>query len=231
MAPDEEQSHLALRKARHQIQTGEITREAYQQLEEGILRSLEVPPATSYGSLVTSQYLPPISQGGSSEHMSHIGYLTTKQEEQYQEGLDAFLDGKAPNPRPYATNNLGHKHPEKNADREREMQLRNPVSVYNWLRKHQPQVFLQDNEAGGDKQKTAPRASKRAAANIKQDPEMYDEDGIALDGAAASRGKRKRDEDSGYRPKGGSNRLTKRKREEGGSITSMKRPRKSTMMD
>src|SRR5947207_15388002 len=28
-----------------------------------------------------------------------------------------------------------------------DLALKNPVSVYNWLRKHQPQVFLQDNES------------------------------------------------------------------------------------
>ncbi|KAK3492327.1 IEC3 subunit of the Ino80 complex, chromatin re-modelling-domain-containing protein [Neurospora hispaniola] len=32
----------------------------------------------------------------------------------------------------------------------RDFQLRNPTSVYNWLRKHAPKTFLQDTEAHGD---------------------------------------------------------------------------------
>ena len=96
------------------------------------------------------------------------------------------------------------------------MAVRNPVSVYNWLRKHQPQVFLQDNELNSEKpaKTTGSRTSKRASVAIKQEPELYDDDGIAIDMGATPRGKRKRDDDGGYRPKGGNSRPAKRKKDE-----------------
>ena len=111
-------------------------------------------------------------------------------------------------------------------ERDRDMALRNPVSVYNWLRKHQPQVFLQDNEIQSDKpaRGTTSRASKRASAPIKQEPEFYDDDGIAVDTGSSLRGKRKRDDDGGYRPKGGNSRPAKRKKDE--STSSAKKAKK-----
>ena len=111
-------------------------------------------------------------------------------------------------------------------ERDRDMALRNPVSVYNWLRKHQPQVFLQDNEMQSEKaaKGASSRTSKRASASIKQEPELYDDDGIAVDAGSSSRGKRKRDDDGGYRPKGGNSRPAKRKKDE--STTSAKKAKK-----
>lgn len=39
------------------------------------------------------------------------------------------------------------------AQASRDFALRNPTSVYNWLRKHAPKTFLQDGEAAADKEK------------------------------------------------------------------------------
>lgn len=38
---------------------------------------------------------------------------------------------------------------DKDKERQKQHELHNPVSAYNWLRKNQPQVFLQDHEDGG----------------------------------------------------------------------------------
>jgi len=161
----------------------------------------------------------------------------------------------------------------------REFVLRNPTSVYNWLRKHEPKVFLQDGEdkdngdehggggsgaagggGGGRGRKSAgekgsgrapgSRSSKRAsAAHVREKRGSHAHAAAAEDGedveedlgfelvtpSGPGKGKRKRniDDDAGYRPKGGSNRPTKRKRKsEGGEVTtpttvSKRGPRKS----
>lgn len=176
----------------------------------------------------------------------------------------------------------------------RDFALRNPVSVYNWLRKNAPKTFLQDNETGeekkergnsGEKQsrkahhrtvdeddeddetrtpakkaagagrkpsgeggrasmgaarakgerapkaERAPKRAKAATAKVKRqsmDESMYDlDDEIGLQAAnakaSATKGKRKRvavDDDTGYRPKGGSSRRPiKRRTKLGGSVT------------
>ena len=101
---------------------------------------------------------------------------------------------------------------ERDREEEREVALRNPVSVYNWLRRNQPQVFLQDKEAGlGDKTNggkadttpsekaaaattttskpargTAKRASSAANKSMADAPplEYMDDDGVLHGGAA-----------------------------------------------
>lgn len=158
----------------------------------------------------------------------------------------------------------------------RDFALRNPTSVYNWLRKHAPKTFLQDHEGGDDKKdkshhRKAPRAedddddeekrpsakkgaggsarkssgegrgsiavarakaktergSKRSnAAQAKDkrkslDTTMVDvEEEVGYDEPAPSKGKRKRpaDDDTGYRPKGGSSRRPAKKRSKNNSI-------------
>lgn len=166
----------------------------------------------------------------------------------------------------------------------RDFALRNPTSVYNWLRKHAPKTFLQDHEGGDDKKdkagekshhrKTArgddedeedekrpsarkgagggarkssggdgrasisvarakatktDRPSKRAsAAQAKEKRKSFDalmvdvedEAGTGEAAPSASKAKRKRpaDDDTGYRPKGGSSRRPPKKRSKNNSI-------------
>jgi IEC3 subunit of the Ino80 complex, chromatin re-modelling len=227
-----ESGHLALRKARHQLQTGETTAAEYRDLKDQVVRSSAFAPATSYASLTQSvSGLPQQrNENGDAPTSETSGFLTIKGEEQYLQSLDAYLDGDAATPRSHAVNSLGARNSEKTAERERETQLRNPVSVYNWLRKNKPSVFLQDNEPNADKppRQAGSRSSKRTAGRdsiVKQEEEMYDEDGIAVD-TSTLRGKRKRDHDGGYRPKGGNSRPMKRKKED---TASGRRSKKSSI--
>lgn len=189
----------------------------YRHMEDSFRTSKEFMPTKSYASLLEMPYalLEVEKQGGDVAETIPNGYPTPQEEERYLEGLDSCLNGAAPTSRPFgaAVNRGG----ERSSDKDRETALKNPVSVYNWLRKHQPQVFLQDNEAHTEKPSTRPaasRASKRASV-VKQEPDLYDEDGIALDVRSSSKGKRKRDDDGGYRPKGGNGRPVKRKKDDG----------------
>ncbi|KUI63132.1 hypothetical protein VP1G_10244 [Cytospora mali] len=161
----------------------------------------------------------------------------------------------------------------------RDFALRNPTSVYNWLRKHAPNTFLQDNDGGEEKKQKGgsgdkksrkahrvadededeeedetrtparkgagggarksgaeggrantaaarakgERASRRSIAistkskrqSIEDTVYDMDEDmGIEPQQPAGSKSKRKRamDDDTGYRPKGGSSRRPAKKR-------------------
>ncbi|KAK8045112.1 hypothetical protein PG993_005136 [Apiospora rasikravindrae] len=115
--------------------------------------------------------------------------------------------------------------------------LRNPTSVYNWLRRHAPKTFLQDLEKekdkdkakererdhdhekvdGGSKRKsTAKSGNKRQSTASRKDPaesmDWEEEAGYDAPSMGSVRGKRKREDDAGYRPKGGASRPTKKRK-------------------
>jgi hypothetical protein len=140
-------------------------------------------------------------------HTSPLTYLTPDQIDDYLFDIDASLGNASapPVPTPQA----------QPSQENRDLALRNPNSVYNWLRKNEPKVFLQDNE-GSEKSLGKPGAlrgaGKRASIPAPSKPdalEFVEEDGIGYDGsltgASASKGKRKRDDDDGgtYHPKSG----------------------------
>ncbi|CAL3967362.1 unnamed protein product [Diplocarpon coronariae] len=118
-----------------------------------------------------------------------IGYLT---EDQIEEYLDE-LDGQVRNgPQPPSIS-------------KQDFAFGNYHSPYNWLRRNQPHIFLQDGE-GADKSHGRPGAlrgaGKRASipAPSKSDAlEIVEEDGqgydFALGGVASAKGKRKRDDE------------------------------------
>ena len=218
---DAEGAAETLRLSRYKVQKGDIRQPEYDTYEHSLLDTAEFGPQISYSDLVYKPERAALerAQNIPDEPSSTIagGLLSNKQEEQYLQSLDIFFESRKTHPRAHATSNIGFPHPEKSADREREAQIRNPVSVYNWLRKNQPQVFLQDPDHDRTKVAAASRKSKREsiAKASKVEVELYDDDGIALE-HSGGRGKRKRDEDSGYRPKGGHARPAKRRKEESG---------------
>lgn len=207
---DEQEALETLRVTRHAVQKGDSKQSDYEDLELSLLDTVQFAPQRKYHDLAKGGILR-LESGDLEESTGTGGFLSGRQEEDYKISLDDFLDNKTTNPRKHVLGGLGHRSAEKSIEREREAQLRNPVSVYNWLRKNQPQVFLQD--ADNDKTKGS-RTSKRASnKTTKTEPDMYDEDGIALE-PSTGRGKRKRDDDGGYRPKGGHARPMKRRKDE-----------------
>ena len=172
------------------------------------------------------------------------GYLSPTHEAEYLSKLDAAPTDPLPltrepgshSPLPAPTSRSTEKR-----ENDRDLQLRNPVSVYNWLRKHQPSVFLQDNEGASSKKpptatepaiKPSPKpsrspkpskekGSKRSSAIPKVEHEVLDDEGFVIRGgggdAPATKPKRKREDDNSYRPKGGSSRPTKKKKISGGN--------------
>ncbi|EOA91699.1 uncharacterized protein SETTUDRAFT_133472 [Exserohilum turcica Et28A] len=153
------------------------------------------------------------------------GYMSPAHEDEYLLATDQLLE------QPGFDQSLHHGRPIRLASAqpplsEKDLTVRNPDSVYNWLRKHQPQVFLQDKDGPHhenlSEKSAAPKATK-ATAKAKREsaigtpgPREHEDD----DSAAPETGKGRRktgagDDDTAYRPKGGSSRPTKRKRDDG----------------
>ena len=216
-----------LREAKLGLRKGEVALSEYRRLEEEILQSAVFTPQKAYSALKEELHKSHsmIVQDPQSHQGSPGDFLSSQQEEQYLQALDVGCDlsqaARVFPPLSSLRSGMAL------AERDRDNMVRNPVSVYNWLRKHQPQVFLQDNEASSERTQKVPasRNSKRASATIKQEEEFYDEDGVAIFPKDSIRIKRKRDDDGGYRPKGGNSRPSKRKKDDGGSnVGKGKRP-------
>lgn len=177
-----------------------------------------------------------------------IAYLTADELDEYLARTDAALGLP-----PQSTLSNPQAIPPHLSDKE--LEVRNPNSVYNWLRLHEPQVFLQDGEdassaATSGKPGSLRGAGKRASlpAPAKADSVQFvEEDGLGYDSSlggpaptassgkgektAGGSAKRKRvsEDDVGYRPKGGSSRPSKKKKKEPGEgPTSTKTGRQST---
>ena len=172
------------------------------------------------------------------------GYLSPTHEEEYLLATDTALEDPAFDPsrqhgRPLR---LATAHPPLV---DKDLTVRNPDSVYNWLRKHQPQVFLQDKDAlalhadalsdksthktasgGGGGNKKAKRESTLARGGTctpgPRDVHASHDDPDATPGPYDTTKARRKtgsghgaDDDPAYRPKGGHSRPPKRKREDG----------------
>lgn len=68
----------------------------------------------------------------------------------------------------------------------RNFALRNPTSVYNWLRKHAPKTFLQDHEGGDDKKEKGGEKSSRKPHRLDDDDDEEDSRPAARKGAGGS---------------------------------------------
>jgi len=169
------------------------------------------PPKTLQRLLETTPHITPtspmISQAVLSEleplegYPAPIAYMTAEQIDEYVYEIDATL-GIAQGPPPANSQNPPQ-----------DLAHRNPHSVYNWLRQHEPKVFLQDGE-GSEKSQGKPGslrgAGKRASMPFPSKPdslEIVEEDGLGYDPTiaglepAAKGNKRKREDDGGYHPK------------------------------
>ncbi|KAJ5377826.1 uncharacterized protein N7496_005235 [Penicillium cataractarum] len=203
-------ARTALKEAKSELANGNLSTSAYRQVEESVKRNKDFVPAMQYRKLIqvphTSAGAPDQEQGSNGVRRT-LGYLTPERETEYYLALDAKLGDET------AISQVARiPDPPTFAEREREAVLRNPASVYNWLRRNQPQA-LQDHEVASEKSTSRPsnaRSSKRAPAQRKEE-EAFDEDGMEVE--PTPKNKRKRDEDSGYRPKGGNNRSKKKKDE------------------
>lgn len=214
------------REAREQLLEGRTSAEVCERMEGIIAQCDNFAPALQYTELLkTPHTLPgPASPLGADEDVDiTLGFLSPEHDLEYTSNLDSGLGFTRTGDRPFT------------AEREREMILRNPTSMYNWLRKHDPDVFQEATTGTAPTvapekpppppKPAATRTSKRAAAQPPKDERMFDEDTYLepepeVPKTAGRR--RKRDEDTGYRPKGGSSGRPRKKRED--APTKRKRP-------
>ena len=170
-----------------------------------------------------------------------LTYFTPIQEEDYLHTLDTALLRQPTGENINHPLHEHHNHPrrtmliptyEQEEQRERKHRdeaVKNPVSVYNWLKRWQPHVFLQESEIGGEKGSSKAKAKKPIASVARktdndrgyEDAERLENERAAAStpsmtergggsgGGGSMRMKRKldrtgEDEDRGYRPKGGS---------------------------
>jgi hypothetical protein len=236
---DPEVVHQRLNSLRTELANGIITADEYTRRAEALHNSQTIQLSRSLASLeakvphATEAPESPIEGLDLSE--TAPGYMSPTHEEEYLVLLDqAFADPNAFDARPIR---IPSSHP---PPTEKDLSIRNPDSVYNWLRKHQPQVFLQDKDPQHPEnmsEKTAPRANaggrgkRQSAAAGTPGPktEHEEEDGVDPESGALGKGGRKSkggENDSAYRPKGGSSRAPKRKREDGEPTTGKGNKRK-----
>lgn len=179
-----------------------------------------------------------------------ITFLTADDIDEYLYELDSRL--KLPPKPTLAPSAIGKEVPNPAAN----FALRNPTSVYNWLRRHAPKTFLQDLEKEKEKDKSkdkdkddrhgdkdddggkqkrkaggSARTKRQSAASRKEKEAAesmdWDDDAGYDAPAPAPKNKRKRDDDGGYRPKGGSSRPTKKRKSKDLSSLPSKSSRKS----
>ncbi|KAF2840100.1 hypothetical protein M501DRAFT_1015177 [Patellaria atrata CBS 101060] len=245
---DPEAIQRALREARAELVSGEMSAEEYAAVEASLTQKLVPRRPKALASLLKTPHTRPLMTHDLpadlfSEETFGVdlpGYLTPNHEEEYLLALDTTLtDPFLYNPddaigRPIPTLN-------RPIPSDRDISLNNPNSVYNWLRRNQPSIFLQDHEnaseksgpKGGSARSAAKRASIAAASVAtpsvhKTEQDLLDEEigFVPETGHSSGRGKRSKD-DEPYRPKGGQSRTTKRKRDDGDKGSRKKAARSS----
>ncbi|MCJ1261872.1 hypothetical protein MMC22_001741 [Lobaria immixta] len=223
-------ARAALGEAKVDLTSGQITPNTFKDLEVELLEAINKPkrifahldatPHTTLNS-VTPNDLP-----SDLDDDAPTGYLSPDHETEFLLNLDNTLGNPPLGSRPIMSSQLAKAN---EREKEKDSQLRNPVSVHNWLRKHHPQAFQQEDSIPdkppsrnvakvSPKPSNPPKASKRPSTAPKQENEYIDDEGFLVGGnlEVPSKTKRKR-EDEPYRPKGGSSRPTKKKRTSGGA--------------
>lgn len=167
------------------------------------------------------------------------GYLSFEHEIAYLEALDTALAARAPPdnlpPTLEAISMPSDSQRQKRPLRETDFAQKYPYSSHNWLRRYQPNLYVEkpvDKHSERSGQSPAPmskKAKKKAATEAakEKDKEKLDQPYESLDehigydagvdNPAAGKGKRKRltgddGDDYAYRPKGGGSRLKKTKK-------------------
>jgi hypothetical protein len=173
-------------------------------------------------------------------------FLSSTHEDAYLARLDSKLEpaalseARAPSPQPLSKLTL--------RELDREVELRNPLSVHNWLKKHGNMSDTADAASEGGAAQTPATSNKRRnlakqvgdkalerAREKEGSPgstQDADEDmSIAAGGDDNTPGKpkRSRDDDQAYRPKGGRSK-SKRKREEGAENTAARGKKQRTSL-
>ena len=223
--PDFDAIKATLEEAEGDLQRGEITLVEYQEMCDKLLKDIETStrvstlirntPHTELERLALDDF--PYDINGPNP----VGFLDPAHEEEYLASMDAAMDPLES--QQFTTITSYSSRTSERQEKERDANLRNPVSVYNWLRRNAPSVFENPDE----KPLAPARNSKRASNVIKQEPELLDDEGNLLSSIVEGPAKVKRKrEDEPYRPKGGSSRPSKRRKAGSGPTEEKQKPTK-----
>lgn len=248
-----EEANLVLQDAHRAAQVGTYGMSEFAEFREGLERKLanrEVKTLTELERTIPHPTYDP-DKDDIPSHLADIavqsGFLDSTHEDAYLLRMDAKLGDPEAQcvPRPVSPVGLTSMTPR---EVEREVELRNPISVHNWLKKHNVNISLEPDaasEAGGPPttgkksrnlaKKVGDRSVQQAKGREEGSPmsavagKETDDDMEFADDTPGSIGKvkRPRDDDHAYRPKGGRTGKQKRKREEGDTPSSKKKPRTS----
>ncbi|KAF2642526.1 hypothetical protein P280DRAFT_467868 [Massarina eburnea CBS 473.64] len=225
--PDPEIVQQKMHELRADLTSGAITEDEYARRAERLHNAQPVQPLRSLASLeakvphTTHAPEPPIDGIDLTE--TAPGYMTPAHEEEYLLAIDMALADPSYNPHAHDGRPL-RMVPAQPPPSEKDLTVRNPSSVYNWLRKNQPQVFLQDKDPQHPENVSEKSAARTGGASRKRQSAAHGTPGPKTDheeeeGAVQETGKSRKskggEDDGAYRPKGGSSRpANKRKREE-----------------
>lgn len=182
----------------------------------------------------------------------HPAYLNSAHEEDYLLRLDAKLGDQwsLGQTRPSPPTNLASMTPR---ELDREIELKNPFSVHNWLKKHADKHAITDADGAsdvgatpatgkrrnnlakkvGDRAVAAARGREGSPSSVvaKTEDDILDDELGYVEEATPGKGKKSAavgEKDDTYRPKGGrSGNKSKRKRDEGETPSGRKKPRTS----
>lgn len=213
--------HRALREARVKFDSCQISREEYLLIENDLLSRLSAPSVNDLFSLLSIPHTHNISGDTPEDFLEDNlnGYMTPTHEEEYLNSLDSALnDGSEA----YRKISRAAPQPQPRGLSEKDLILQNPNSVYHWLKKHQPQIFNHEKEFEGSTEKSistskrvAPKRSSditTVASSNARDAANFEDDVFYTPEPLKAK---KTKDDEPYRPKGGSSKPAKRKREEG----------------
>ncbi|KAF2874497.1 IEC3 subunit of the Ino80 complex, chromatin re-modelling-domain-containing protein [Massariosphaeria phaeospora] len=234
---DPEAVQQRLQELRTDLSNGTITADEYAHIADQLHNARPVVPRTLLALLAKVPHTYGISRlpDGLDIGEHATGYMSPTHEDEYLLATDiAMADPTLYDPDSHDNRPLRIT-PAQPITTDKDLTIRNPDSVYHWLRKNQPQVFLQDKEpqqpenvsekSAARPDKASGRGKKRESALgstpvPKTEHEVEDENFIPESGTAGVKGKRGKggEDDSAYRPKGGSSRSAKRKREDGDPV-------------
>ena len=234
----QEQAGQILEEARQQLESGDLMQRDYDILVEELRSSLKkkakVLPLPQMEQTISHTSLALLEEAQIPEDIKDeefSTYLSALHEDTYLAQIDAAIDGShflKPDPQPQQPNQQPQQ-PQQPPPKPilSEALHKNPVSTYNWLRQHRPDLFESDKDKDKDKEKDKPddKESKphpstpAAAAGNKRESsramkrtsvaEVLDDEGNVVGTYVeatimppSGKAKRKRDDDA-YRPKGG----------------------------
>lgn len=232
-----QQAQAALQEARMELEAEQISPQSYQETELALCAIINQGRSLVNLSKTTHTTLEDVPLDIMPEDLKEdnpAGYYSPANEEKRLASVDAYLDEAHPDDQPLPRRNKPN-----DKERERNAQLQNPVSVYNWIADHRPTV-MNDEDGSAEKAAKVPRkpspkhstsapaaaaaaapprsTAKREKAGAlipKPEEEVLDDDGSVIGGFveevnASQRKKKRGQDDDAYRPKGGGSKKRKR---------------------